>query len=64
MGFLTDAIIDALNDMKKNYEPAPAGVAYYANGCGCTGNFGQSCYGGCETGCSGNCGRSCSGSGS
>lgn len=64
MGFLTDTIIDALNDMKMNFEPAPAGVSYYANGCGCTGNCGQTCYGGCEVGCSGNCGRSCSGSGS
>lgn len=30
-------------------------------GCGCTGNCGQSCSGGCMAGCSGNCGRSCSG---
>jgi len=29
--------------------------------CGCTGNCGQSCSGGCMSGCSGNCGRSCSG---
>ena len=64
MGFLTDSIIDALNDMKKNYEPALVGVPYYASGCGCTGNCGQSCSGDCLAGCTGNCGRSCSGSGS
>lgn len=64
MGLLTDKIIDALKDMQKSYQPAIAGVSYYANGCGCTGNCGQSCAGGCETGCSGSCGRSCSGSGS
>ncbi len=64
MGFLTDTIIDALNDMKKNYEPVLVGDVYYANGCGCTGNCGQSCAGDCLAGCSGNCGRSCSGSGS
>lgn len=29
--------------------------------CGCTGDCGQSCAGGCEAGCSGDCGRSCSG---
>ena len=33
----------------------------YMNGCGCTGNCGQSCSGGCEAGCEGNCGRSCPG---
>ncbi|WP_199488466.1 hypothetical protein [Fusobacterium nucleatum] len=50
--------------MKTKYKPALAGEIYYVNECGCTGNCGQSCSGGCETGCSGNCGRSCSGSGS
>ena len=64
MGFLTNEIIDALNNMKNDYEPTPADDAYYTNGCGCTGNCGQSCTGGCEAGCSGNCGRSCSGQGS
>ena len=29
--------------------------------CGCTGDCGQSCAGGCESGCSGDCGRSCAG---
>lgn len=64
MGLLNDKLIDALKDIKVNYTPAFAGEMYYASGCGCTGNCGQSCAGGCETGCSGNCGRSCSGSGS
>lgn len=64
MGLLNDKILDALKSMKTNYTPALAGEIYYASGCGCTGNCGQSCSGGCETGCSGNCGRSCSGSGS
>jgi hypothetical protein len=35
-----------------------------ANSCGCTGNCGQSCSGGCDSGCTGSCGRSCSGSSS
>lgn len=64
MGLLNEKIIDALKIMKGQYTPALAGDVYYASGCGCTGNCGQSCHGGCETGCSGNCGRSCSGSGS
>lgn len=61
MGLLNDKIIDALKDIKVNYTPAFAGEMYYASGCGCTGNCGQSCAGSCEVSCSGNCGRSCSG---
>lgn len=61
MNFLTDAIINALEELKKKYEPAFANASYYASGCACTGDCGQSCSGGCETGCSGDCGRSCSG---
>ena len=64
MGLLNDTILEKLKLLKQNYLPALAGEVYYASGCGCTGNCGQSCSGGCETGCSGNCGRSCSGSGS
>lgn len=64
MGLLNDAVMAALKAIKPNYEPVLAGEIYYASGCGCTGNCGQSCRGGCEVGCSGNCGRSCSGSGS
>ena len=50
MGLLNDKLIDALKDIKVNYTPAFAGEMYYASGCGCTGNCGQSCAGGCETG--------------
>lgn len=64
MGLLNEAILDALNSLQANHASAFAGTPYYAASCGCTGNCGQSCSGGCETGCSGNCGRSCSGSGS
>ena len=64
MGLLNNAILEVLKSMKTKYKPALAGEIYYVNGCGCTGNCGQSCSGGCETGCSGNCGTSCSGSGS
>lgn len=64
MRLLNENILDALRNMKPRYTPALAGEIYYASGCGCTGNCGQSCAGGCETGCSGTCGRSCSGSGS
>lgn len=61
MGLLIEKDLNALNSMQANYEPAFAGTSYYASGCGCTGNCGQSCSGGCEAGCSGNCARSCSG---
>lgn len=64
MGFLSDSVMELLHNIKNNYEPAMTENVYYASGCGCTGNCGQSCSGGCETGCSGSCGRSCSGSGS
>ena len=64
MGLFNDNILDALNSLQANFEPAFDSASYYASGCGCTGNCGQSCAGGCETGCSGSCGRSCSGSGS
>lgn len=64
MGLLNDAVMSALQNLKPNYQPAMAGEVYYASGCGCTGNCGQSCSGGCLAGCTGNCGRSCSGSGS
>lgn len=61
MNILTDAIITMLEEMKKTYEPAIIGASYYVGGCGCSGNCGQSCAGGCDSGCSGDCGRSCSG---
>ena len=64
MGLLSDAIIDALNDIKMQYAPVLATDLYYMSGCGCSGNCGQSCKGDCLAGCTGNCGRSCSGSGS
>jgi len=54
--------MDALRDLKPQTAVAFANNMGYASGCGCTGNCGQSCSGGCEVGCTGNCGRSCSGS--
>lgn len=62
MSILTDTLMDALKDLKPQNSLALANGMVYASGCGCTGNCGQSCAGGCETGCTGNCGRSCSGS--
>lgn len=62
MSILTDTLMDALRDLKPQNSLALANGMVYASGCGCTGNCGQSCAGGCETGCTGNCGRSCSGS--
>lgn len=62
MSILTDTLMDALRDLKPQNALAFANGMVYASGCGCTGNCGQSCAGGCETGCTGNCGRSCSGS--
>ncbi len=64
MGLLNDALMEMLTNLKSEYRPALVGETYYMSGCGCTGNCGQSCSGGCEVGCTGNCGRSCSGSGS
>lgn len=62
MSILTDKLMDALKDLKPKSALALANGMVYASGCGCTGNCGQSCSGGCEVGCTGNCGRSCSGS--
>lgn len=62
MSILTDTLMDALKDLKPQNSLALANGMIYASGCGCTGNCGQSCAGGCETGCTGNCGRSCYGS--
>ena len=64
MSMLNENIMNALKSLKINYTPALAGETYYASGCGCTGNCGQSFSGGCEVGCTGNCGRSFYGSGS
>lgn len=64
MSLLNNEITESLKSIKKECESSNFDEIYYACGCGCTGNCGQSCAGGCETGCSGNCGRSCSGSGS
>lgn len=64
MGLLNDTLLETIKNMKANYTPYQTSDLYYASGCGCTGNCGQSCAGGCETGCTGNCGRSCSGTGS
>lgn len=62
MSILTDKLMHALRDLKPQTAVAFANNMGYASGCGCTGNCGQSCSGGCEVGCTGNCGRSCSGS--
>lgn len=62
MGLLNVVIMKKLLEIKTNTTPCVAEGAFYANMCGCTGNCGQSCSGGCETGCTGSCGRSCSGS--
>ena len=69
MSLLSDEIMKALEMIKPKMAPAFAGTGYYASGCGCTGNCGQSCVGSCadscedtcNVACSGNCGRSCSG---
>ncbi len=61
MSILKDSLMDALNALKPQQSYALVDSLVYASGCGCTGNCGQSCSGGCEVGCTGNCGRSCSG---
>lgn len=64
MSVLNDYVLSTLEAMKADFKPTDTDEYYYMAGCGCTGNCGQSCTGGCLAGCSGNCGRSCSGSGS
>lgn len=61
MSVLKDSLMDALDALRPQDSYAFDEGLVYASGCGCTGNCGQSCSGGCETGCTGNCGRSCSG---
>lgn len=64
MFVLKESLMAALESIMPK-DAALSNISYaYAGGCGCTGNCGQSCSGGCEAGCTGNCGRSCSGSGS
>lgn len=64
MSVLKESLMNALESIMPKSAIAVAAPYIYASGCGCTGNCGQSCSGGCEVGCTGNCGRSCSGSGS
>lgn len=61
MSILKDNIMAALEALKPKNSYNLTDELVYASGCGCTGNCGQSCSGGCEVGCTGNCGRSCSG---
>lgn len=61
MSVLTDKLMDTLKDLKPQNFLVLANEMFYAGGCGCTGNCGQSCSGDCEVGCTGSCGRSCSG---
>lgn len=65
---MANVLDEVLMKLLEKIQPQKVSVGSYspvqAMGCGCTGNCGQSCAGGCEAGCSGNCGRSCSGSGS
>lgn len=61
MGFLSDTVIGSLKAVQAGYKPVFADTSYYASGCGCTGDCGQSCSGDCYAGCSGDCGRSCAG---
>lgn len=58
---LDDVLMSILNKLQPQRAQVATNPLVYAGGCGCTGNCGQSCYGGCESGCTGNCGRSCSG---
>lgn len=63
MSALNDSIMIELVAIKPQFVSAEiSDNLMYVGGCGCTGNCGQSCRGGCEAGCSGNCGRSCYGS--
>lgn len=56
-------LIESIEDQISGYEvPTTSYIADIE--CGCTGNCGQSCAGGCESGCSGSCGRSCAGTSS
>lgn len=61
VSILQDKLMDALEALKPKQAFSLDNNLVYASGCGCTGNCGQSCSGGCLAGCTGNCGRSCSG---
>ena len=62
MSVLTDKIMETLDKILPEQPMSFSDNLAFAGGCGCTGNCGQSCSGGCLAGCTGNCGRSCSGS--
>lgn len=62
MTVLNEKLMDALESIKPQGSFSLKYDLAYASGCGCTGDCGQSCRGGCEAGCTGDCGRSCSGS--
>lgn len=59
---LSDSVMSGLESAVSGYESSGSYAAESMMSCGCSGNCGQSCAGGCEAGCSGDCGRSCSGS--
>ena len=61
MILLDKGLIATLESIQPKMAVAASDSFAYAGGCGCTGDCGQSCSGGCETGCTGDCGRSCSG---
>jgi hypothetical protein len=61
---LSSDTMSALDALASEIQTSGTYVSESELSCGCTGDCGQSCHGGCEAGCSGDCGRSCSGSGS
>ena len=58
---ISEKLLALIETKTANFTPV-TNVGMIVAECGCTGNCGQSCAGGCESGCSGDCGRSCSGS--
>jgi len=58
---LSESTMSSLEASISGYSASNDYVAESVMSCGCTGDCGQSCAGGCESGCSGDCGRSCSG---
>lgn len=58
---LSESTMSSLESVTCCYASSGEYTAETEMSCGCTGDCGQSCAGGCESGCSGDCGRSCSG---
>lgn len=58
---LSETTMKALDALIPEVDATESYLSETEMSCGCTGDCGQSCAGGCLAGCEGDCGRSCSG---